>query len=76
MVDENKMIFVFIFLSFLVFVSVFIFSTRICIYILLVFVFAGTYKFGLVEVLRYFSCFDRVYCTDSDQQHVVHLAVK
>ena len=32
-----------------------------------------TYKFGLVEVLRYFSCFDRVDRTNSYQQHIVHL---
>ena len=32
-----------------------------------------TYKFGLVEVFRYFSSFHRVNCTNCNQQHIVHL---
>ena len=38
-----------------------------------VFFFPGTYKFGLVEVFRYFSSFHRVNCTNCNQQHIVHL---
>ena len=36
-------------------------------------VYLDTYKFGLVEVFRYFSSFHRVNCTNCNQQHIVHL---